>query len=107
MTKLPEGRKALPDEWFVDRANNWGQISPMSDAERNRAREKELSNMNRDESDAISLVAEMKRQNLTLAEALEAIKNYANDKEFNNNLDKLYGNEVFDVWDYWHEGDID
>ena len=107
MSKLPEGRKSLPDEWFIDRANNWGQISPMTDAERNRAREKELSNMNRDESDAISLVAEMKRQKLTLTEALEAMKNYANDKEFNNNLDKLYGNEVFDDWDYWHEGDID
>jgi len=83
------------------------KIRPMTHEERNRAREKELHNMNRDESDAISLVAEMQRQNLTLAEALEAIKNYANDKEFNNNLDKLYGNEVFDDWDYWHEGDIE
>jgi len=83
------------------------KIRPMTHEERNRAREKELHNMNRDESDAISLVAEMQRQNLTLAEALEAIKNYADDKEFNNNLDKLYGNEVFDDWDYWHEGDID
>ena len=83
------------------------KIRPMTREERNRAREKELHNMNRDESDAISLVAEMQRQNLTLAEALEAIKNYADDKEFNNNLDKLYGNEVFDDWDYWHEGDID
>jgi hypothetical protein len=83
------------------------KIRPMTHEERNRAREKELHNMNRDESDAISLVAEMKRQNLTLAEALEAIKNYANDKEFTNNLDKLYGNEVFDDWDYWHEGDIE
>ena len=79
----------------------------MTHEERNRAREKELHNMNRNESDAISLVAEMQRQNLTLAEALEAIKNYANDKEFTNNLDKLYGNEVFDDWDYWHEGEID
>ena len=83
------------------------KIRPMTHEERNRAREKELHNMNRDESDAISLVAEMKRQNLTLTEALEAIKNYAGDKEFNNNLDKQYGNEVFDDWDYWHEGDID
>ena len=83
------------------------KIRPMTHEERNRAREKELHNMNRDESDAISLVAEMQRQNLTLAEALEAIKNYANDKEFTNNLDKLYGNEVFDDWDYWHEGEID
>jgi len=83
------------------------KIRPMTHEERNRAREKELHNMNRNESDAISLVAEMKRQNLTLPEALEAMKNYANDKEFNNNLDKLYGNEVFDDWDYWHEGEID
>ena len=82
-------------------------IREMTEDERRRSLEKELSNMNRDESDAISLVAEMKRQKLTLAEALEAMKNYANDKEFNNNLDKLYGNEVFDDWDYWHEGDID
>ena len=89
MGQLPEGRKALPDEWFVDQAN------------------KEVNGMNKDESDAIALVSEMKRQNLTLTEALEAIKNYANDKEFNKSLDKLYGNEVFDDWDYWHEGDID
>ncbi len=63
--------------------------------------------MTRDEIVSVSLVAEMQRQNLTLTEALEAIKNYANDKEFNKNLDKLYGNEVFDDWDYWHEGDIE
>lgn len=24
MTKLPEGRKPLPNEWFIDRAKNWG-----------------------------------------------------------------------------------
>ena len=107
MSKLPEGRKALPDEWFVDRANNWGQIRPMTNDERKRAKEKEKANMNADEIDSVSLIAQMKRLNLTLAEALEAMKNYANDKEFNNNLDKLYGNEVFDDWDYWHEGDID
>ena len=107
MTKLPEGRKALPDEWFVNRANNWGQIRPMTNDERQRAKEKEKANMNADEIDSVSLIAQMKRLNLTLAEALEAMKNYANDKEFNNNLDKLYGNEVFDDWDYWHEGDID
>ena len=83
------------------------KIRPMTDEERRRAIEKELSNMTRDETDAIALVAEMQRQKLTLTEALEAMKNYANDKEFNNNLDKLYGNEVFDDWDYWHEGDID
>ena len=79
----------------------------MSDDERRRALEKELYNMNMDEIDAVSLVSQMKRLKLTRTEALEAMKNYANDKEFNNNLDKLYGNEIFDDWDYWHEGDID
>lgn len=83
------------------------EIRPMSDDERRRALEKELYNMNRDEIDAVSLVSQMKRLKLTRTEALEAMKNYANDKEFNNNLDKLYGNEIFDDWDYWHEGDID
>ena len=24
MAKLPEGRKPLPKEWFIDRAKNWG-----------------------------------------------------------------------------------
>jgi len=27
MTKLPEGRKPLPKEWFVDRAKNWSDKS--------------------------------------------------------------------------------
>ena len=63
--------------------------------------------MNRDESDAIALVSEMKRQNLTLAQALEALKTYADDVQFQKDLDMVYGNEVFDDWDYWHEGDID
>ena len=93
MSKLPEGRKPLPNEWFIDRANNWGQGKE--------------NNMNRDESDAISLVAEMKRQNLTLAEALEAMQIFANDKQFQKDLDAAYSNMVLDDWDYWHEGDID
>lgn len=63
--------------------------------------------MNRDESDSIALVSEMKRQNLTLAQALEALKTYADDVQFQKDLDMVYGNEVFDDWDYWHEGDID
>jgi hypothetical protein len=62
--------------------------------------------MNRDESDAIALVSEMKRQNLTLPQALEALKNYADDIQFQKDLDRVYGIEVFDDWD-WHEGAID
>ena len=82
-------------------------IRPMTDDERRRAIEKELSNMNRDETDAISLVAQMKRLNLTLQEALDAMKEKANDKQFQKDLDATYRNMVFDDWDYWHEGDID
>ena len=62
--------------------------------------------MNVDETTAVALVAEMKRQNLTLTQALEALKNYADDIQFQKDLDKVYGNEVFEDWDYWHEGDI-
>jgi hypothetical protein len=107
MSKLPEGRKALPDEWFVDRANNWGQISPMTDEERNRAKEKEKANMNADEIDAVSLIAQMKRLNLTVTEALEAMQIFANDKQFQKDLDATYSNMILDDWDYWHEGDIE
>ena len=107
MTKLPEGRKALSDQWFVDRANNWGQISPMTNEERNRAKEKEKANMNSDEIDAVSLVAQMKRLNLTVTEALEAMQIFANDKQFQKDLDATYRNMVVDDWDYWHEGEID
>lgn len=106
MTKLPEGRKALPNEWFVDRANNWNEITPMTDDERRRAIEKELSNMHMDEMDAISLVAQMKRLKLTLQEALDAMKEKANDKQFQKDLDKVYRNMIVDDWDYWYDGDI-
>ena len=82
-------------------------IREMTDDERRRALEKELSNMHMNETDAISLVAQMKRLNLTLTEALEAMKTFANDKQFQKDLDEAYRNMVFDDWDYWHEGDID
>lgn len=42
--KLPEGRKPLPNEWFVDRANQYSGIKPMTDEERNRANERAAAN---------------------------------------------------------------
>jgi len=60
MAKIPEGRKPIPDEWFVDRAkrvqpdNEWPQaddftdIRPMTKEERQRAREKEEANKAKD-----------------------------------------------------------
>lgn len=63
--------------------------------------------MNQDEIAAASLVSEMQRLNLTLPQALEALKMYSDDMQFQKDLDEVYGNEVFDSWDYWHEGDDD
>ena len=45
MTKLPEGRKPIPNDWFVDRAK---KITPMTEEERQRAKEKEESNKDDD-----------------------------------------------------------
>ena len=56
MTKLPEGRKPLPDEWFIDRAkkvqpdNEWANtddfsdIRPMTNEERQRAKIRDKAN---------------------------------------------------------------
>ena len=49
----------------------------------------------------------MKRLNLTVTEALEAMQIFANDKQFQKDLDATYSNMVLDDWDYWHEGDIE
>jgi len=83
------------------------KIRPMTDEERNRAREKEKANMNVDEMDSVSLIEQMKRLNLTVTEAVEAMKIFANDKQFQKELDEAYRNMVVDDWEYWHEGDID
>jgi ribosomal 50S subunit-recycling heat shock protein len=63
-------------------------------------------NMNQDEVNAAALVSEMTRLKLTLTEAMEAMKIYENDKQFQKDLDERYNVMVFDDWDYWSEGDI-
>jgi hypothetical protein len=52
MSKLPEGRKALPNEWFIDRANRLSQsdIRPMTNDEKGRAMEKEKANSDKGNS---------------------------------------------------------
>lgn len=62
--------------------------------------------MNVDETSAITLVAEMKRQELTLREAVDAMREYANQKQFQKDLDSVYNNRVLDDWDYWYDNDI-
>ena len=56
MSKLPEGREPLTKEWFIDRAkrmssddewpmvDDFSDITPMSDEEMQRAKEKSASN---------------------------------------------------------------
>lgn len=46
MSKLPEGRKPLPNEWFIDKANILAgkDIRNMDEDERQRAKEKEEKN---------------------------------------------------------------
>tara|TARA_R100000426_G_scaffold63304_1_gene44228 strand:- start:746 stop:964 length:219 start_codon:yes stop_codon:yes gene_type:complete len=68
-------------------------IRPMTDEERQRAKEKRYMNSNM--STEIALYNAMKKHDLTLAEAIQAMEMFANDKEFQNDLDRFYGNEVF------------
>lgn len=46
MTKLPEGRKPLPNEWFIDRAERLSgkDIREMDEEERKRASERDSAN---------------------------------------------------------------
>ena len=51
----------------------------------------------------IKLYNAMIESNLSVTEAVEAIKRYANDKEFEQALDKVYKNDTLltDEWDVW------
>ena len=68
-------------------------IRPMTDEERQRAKEKRYMNSNM--STEIALYNAMKKHGLALAEAIQAMEMFANNKEFQNDLDRFYGNEVF------------
>jgi len=62
--------------------------------------------MNKDEMDAITLISAMRQHKLSVTEAVEAMKIFADDKQFQKDLDATYSNMVLDDWDYWHEGDL-
>jgi hypothetical protein len=51
----------------------------------------------------IKLYNAMIESNLSVTEAVEAIKRYANDKEFEQALDRVYKNDTLltDEWDVW------
>jgi hypothetical protein len=51
----------------------------------------------------IKLYNAMIENNLSVTEAVEAMKRYANDKEFEEALDRVYKNDTLltDEWDVW------
>ena len=51
----------------------------------------------------IKLYNAMLENNLSVNEAVEAMKRYANDKEFEEALDRVYKNDTYitDEWDVW------
>lgn len=56
------------------------------------------------EADGKAVLDIMQKLDVSKAEAIQAIKQYANDREFERNLKRHYENMVDDSWDYWHEG---
>ena len=51
----------------------------------------------------IKLYNAMIQSNLTVNEAVEAMKRYSNDKDFEEALDRVYKNDTLltDEWDVW------
>jgi len=68
-------------------------IREMTDEERQRAKEKRQMNT-AIMTEEIILHSAMKRNNLTVKEAVEAMEIYGNDKEFYQHLDMVYASEV-------------
>jgi len=61
---------------------------------------------NKNLMEEIKLVSTMKQYNLTLTEAEEAMRLFADDKQFQKDLDSTMNNQVLDDWDYWYDNDI-
>ena len=59
-----------------------------------------------DETKLTKIGEAMKEHDVTLEEALDAIAQYANDREFQRALDEHYNNLLDDSWDYWHDGEL-
>lgn len=68
-------------------------VRPFTEQERQRAKEKQQMNT-ATMTEEIILHSAMKRNNLTVKEAVEAMEIYGNDKEFYQHLDMVYANEV-------------
>jgi hypothetical protein len=48
----------------------------------------------------------MLRLDVSSAEVVRAIEQYANEREFERDLKRYYESIIDDSWDYWHEGNI-
>jgi|LULI01.1.fsa_nt_gb hypothetical protein len=74
-------------------------IRPMTDKERQRAKEKQVMNT-ASMSAEIQLYNAMTRNKLNVKEAIEAMNRYANDKDFQKQLDDYYGSELYIADDF-------
>ena len=74
-------------------------IRPMTDEERQRAKEKQQMNT-ANMSAEIQLYNAMTRNKLNVKEAIKAMDSYANDKDFQKQLDDYYGSELYIADDF-------
>ena len=71
----------------------------MTDEERQRAKEKQQMNT-ANMSAEIQLYNAMTRNKLNVKEAIKAMDSYANDKDFQKQLDDYYGSELYIADDF-------
>ena len=74
-------------------------IRPMTDEERQRAKERRQMNT-ANMSAEIQLYNAMTGKKLNVKEAIEAMDRYANDKDFQKQLDDYYGSELYIADDF-------
>ena len=74
-------------------------IRPMTQEERERAKEKQQMNTGSMKTE-IALYNAMLRNKLTLKEAIDAMDNHANDKDFQKHLDDYYSSELYIADDF-------
>jgi len=57
-------------------------------------------------TDEVRLISAMNRNKLTVEEAIQAMDTFANDKQFQKELDETYRNMIVDDWDLWYPNDL-
>jgi len=57
-------------------------------------------------TDEVRLISAMNRNKLTVEEVIQAMDTFANDKQFQKELDETYRNMIVDDWDLWYPNDL-